>query len=163
MCSLYVWRPGQLHQFCGSIFGLETQKPRTLSRQELSSSTQLASSCLHSSTALACLIQCCPPSQMGRIFEVGAVGPLSALENFAHELDHCLWIHSVGDAAALSGLVRGGSSVNFCDYIIGQTWNLVVKDGCFPWFDRVDSAVPPTALSRTNLFAKMAGHQRLGV
>ena len=83
------------------------------------------------------------------IYEVEAVGPLLVLHNFGRELAGCLWLHFVDNDAALSTLVRGSSSVESGEHITGQTWSHIVGLGCFPWFDRVESASNPTdGLSR---------------
>ena len=86
------------------------------------------------------------------IFEVEAVGPLLVLHNFREELVDCLWLHFIDNAAALSSLVRGSSSVESGERITGLTWSRVVEVGCLPWFDRVESAANPTdGLSRGRL------------
>ena len=86
------------------------------------------------------------------IFEVEAVGPLLVLYNFGDELVGCLWLHFVDNAAALSALVRGSSSVESGECITGLTWSHIVGCGCLPWFDRVESASNPTdGLSRGKL------------
>ena len=86
------------------------------------------------------------------IFEVEAVGPLLVLHNFSEVLADSLWLHFVDNAAALSALVRGGSSVDSGDLITGLTWSYIVGVGCYAWFDRVDSASNPTdGLSRAGL------------
>ena len=86
------------------------------------------------------------------IFEVEAVGPLLVLHNFGAELVGCLWLHFIDNAAALSALVRGSSSVNSGERITGLTWSHIVGCGCLPWFDRVESASNPTdGLSRGRL------------
>ena len=49
-------------------------------------------------------------------------------------------------------LIRGGSSVDSGDLITGMAWSLAVKVGCYPWFDRVESAANPTdGMSRGRL------------
>ena len=86
------------------------------------------------------------------IYEVEAVGPLLVLHNFGRELAGCLWLHFVDNAAALSTLVRGSSSVESGEHITGLTWSHIVGCGCFPWFDRVESDSNPTdGLSRGRL------------
>ena len=83
------------------------------------------------------------------ICEVEAVGHLLVLHNFEDELAGCLWLHFVDNAAALSALVRGASSVSSGERTTGLTWSYVVGCGCFPWFDRVESAsTPADGLSR---------------
>ena len=96
-----------------------------------------------------------PNQKEGRfndIYHVEAIGPLLVLMNFANELADALWLHFVDNDAALSSLVRGGSSVASGDRLTGKTWSQVVEVGCLPWFDRVDSAANPTdGLSRGRL------------
>ena len=91
-------------------------------------------------------------SRYNDIFQVEAIGPLLILLNFPDVLVDCLWLHFVDNDAALSCLVRGGSSVASGDRLTGQTWSKVVEVNCMPWFDRVDSAANPTdGLSRGRL------------
>ena len=78
------------------------------------------------------------------IFEVEAIGPLLVAINFPDMLADALWLHFVDNEAALSSLVRGGSSVVSGDHLAGLTWSQIVRIGCLPWFDRVDSAANPT-------------------
>ena len=87
--------------------------------------------------------------RLSDIFEVEAVGPLLVLHNFHEELVDCLWLHFIDNAAALSSVVRGSSSVESGEHITGLTWSRIVGVGCLPWFDRVESAASPTdGLSR---------------
>ena len=65
------------------------------------------------------------------IFEVEAVGPLLVLHNFSDVLANSLWLHFVDNAAALSALVRGGSSVDSGDLITGLSWSYIVGVGCY--------------------------------
>ena len=63
-----------------------------------------------------------------------------------------LWLHFIDNAAALSTLVRGASSVDSGERIAGLTWSRIVGFHCFPWFDRVESSANPTdGLSRGRL------------
>ena len=88
-------------------------------------------------------------SRFNDIYEVEAIGPLLVLHNFSDELYGSLWLHFVDNAAALASLVRGSSSVNSGERSTGLTWSYIVGCGCFPWFDRVESAANPTdGLSR---------------
>ena len=62
------------------------------------------------------------------------------------------WLHFVDNAAALSTLVSGSSSVESGDLISGLTWSLVAGLRCLPWFDRVDThSNPVDGLSRGKL------------
>ena len=83
------------------------------------------------------------------IFEVEAIGPLLILENFGNELKGRVWLHVIDNAASLSALVRGSSSVLSGERITGLTWGRIAGLGCYPWFDRVESASNPVdGLSR---------------
>ena len=74
------------------------------------------------------------------IFEVEAIGPLVILENYPVLLRGCLWLHFVDNAAALSCLVNGSSSVWEGDVIIGETWRRIQALVVYPWLDRVDTS-----------------------
>ena len=78
------------------------------------------------------------------------------LHNVGEDLKDALWLHFIDNSGALSSLVRGGSSVESGDRITGLTWSHIVRVGCMPWFDRVDSASNPTdGLSRERLLGPM--------
>ena len=66
------------------------------------------------------------------IFEVEVVGPLLVLYNFGGVLVGCLWLHVADNAAALSAVVRGSSSVESGECITGLTWSHIVGYGCLP-------------------------------
>ena len=81
-----------------------------------------------------------------------AVGPLVLLENFPDMFRGSLWLHFLDNAAALSNLVNGSSSVIQGDILIGATWSQIQRLQVFPWFDRVDSKSNPVdGLSRGRL------------
>ena len=83
------------------------------------------------------------------IFEIEAVGPLVLLENFPDMFRGSLWLHFLDNAAALSNLVNGSSSVIQGDILIGATWSQIQRLQVFPWFDCVDSKSNPVdGLSR---------------
>ena len=86
------------------------------------------------------------------IFEIEAVGPLVLLENFPDRFRGSLWLHFLDNAAALSNLVNGSSSVIQGDILIGATLSQLQRLQVFPWFDCVDSKSTPVAgLSRGRL------------
>ena len=86
------------------------------------------------------------------IFEIEAVGPLVLLENFPDQFRGSLWLHFLDNAAALSNLVNGSSSVIQGDILIGATWSQIQRLQVFPWFDSVDSKSNPVdGLSRGRL------------
>ena len=86
------------------------------------------------------------------IFEIEAVGPLVLLENFPDLFRGSLWLHFLDNAAALSNLVNGSSSVIQGDILIGATWSQDHRLQVFPWFDRVDTKSNPVdGLSRGRL------------
>ena len=77
---------------------------------------------------------------------------LFLLENFPDVSRYSLWLHILDNAAALSNLVNGSSSVIQGDILIGATWSQVQRLQVFPWFDRVDSKSNPVdGLSRGRL------------
>ena len=86
------------------------------------------------------------------IFEIEAVGLLVLLENFPDQFRGSLWLHFLDNAAALSNLVNGSSSVIQGDILIGATWSQIQHLQVLPWFDRVDSKSNPVdGLSRRRL------------
>ena len=83
------------------------------------------------------------------IFEIEAVGPLVLLENYPEALEGSLWLHFVDNAAALSSLINGSSSVCEGDAIIGETWSRIQGLKVYPWWDQVDTSSNPVGnLSR---------------
>ena len=83
------------------------------------------------------------------IFEVEAVGPLMVLATWPRLMQGRLWMHYIDNAAAQAAFVRGSSSVQSGDLIIGTAWQLVARHRLLPWFDRVDTASNPVdGLSR---------------
>ena len=77
-------------------------------------------------------------SRFSDILKIEAIGPLILLENFPDLFRGSLWLHFLDNAAALSNLVNGSSSVIQGDILIGATWSQVQRLQVFPWFDRVD-------------------------
>ena len=71
------------------------------------------------------------------------------LENYPEVLEGSLWLHFIDNAAALSSLVNGSSSVREGDVIVGETWSRIQGLKVFTWLDRVDtSSNPVDGLSR---------------
>ena len=77
--------------------------------------------------------------RFNEIFEIEAVGPLVLLENFPDMFRGSLWLHFLDNAAALSNLVNGSSSVIQGDILIGATWSQIQHLQVFPWFDCVET------------------------
>jgi len=83
------------------------------------------------------------------IFFVEALGPLLLLIAFPNVLKDCLWIHFIDNTAAEASLIRGSSSVEGGDHIVGLTWTMIQKQRLWAYFDRVESkANPVDGLSR---------------
>ena len=86
------------------------------------------------------------------MIEIEAVGTLVLLENFPELFRGSLWLHFIDNAAALSSLVNGSSSVRQGDILIGVTWSQVQRLQVIPWFHRVDTKSNPVGgLSRGRL------------
>jgi len=80
---------------------------------------------------------------------VEALGPLLLLIAFPNVLKDCLWIHFIDNTAAEASLIRGSSSVEVGDHIVGLTWTMIQKQRLWAYFDRVESkANPVDGLSR---------------
>ena len=83
------------------------------------------------------------------IFLVEALGPLVLLLSFPKALRDCLWTHYIDNSAAEASLVRGASSSDLGNHIVGLTWSLIHKRRIWPYFCRVQSkANPVDGLSR---------------
>ena len=84
------------------------------------------------------------------IFEIVGVGPLGPTGKLSRGTGgFFLWLHFIDNAAALSSLINGSSSVREGDVIVGETWSRIQGLGVFPWWDRVDtSSNPVDGLSR---------------
>ena len=65
-------------------------------------------------------------------FEIEAMGPLVLLENFWDLFRGSLWLLFLDNAAALSNLVNGSSSVIQGDILIGATWSQIQRLQVFP-------------------------------
>ena len=61
------------------------------------------------------------------IFQVEALGPLMRLVAYPKAFINCLWIHFIDNSAAEASLVRGASSSDLGDHVIGLTWSLIQK------------------------------------
>ena len=85
------------------------------------------------------------------IFLVEALGPLLLLLAFPKTFRNCMWLHFIDNKAAEASLIRGTSSKNHGDHVVGLTWALIQKLGIFAYFDRVSSKSNPVdGLSRRN-------------
>ena len=83
------------------------------------------------------------------IFLVEALGPLLLLTAFPKILSQCLWIHFIDNSAAEASLIRGASSSDLGDHVVGLTWSLIQKRLLWTYFDRVGTkANPVDGLSR---------------
>ncbi len=85
------------------------------------------------------------------IFELESIGPLLVIMAWGHRMRSCLWTHYIDNEAALASMVRGSSSVDSGDIIVGATWQRCIELNVMPWFDRVQSSANPVdGLSRGN-------------
>ena len=83
------------------------------------------------------------------IYLIEAVGPLLLLVAFPRLMRNALWLHFVDNTSAEAALVKGSSSLEAADHIVGLTWELCALRSLVPYFDRVESkANPVDALSR---------------
>ena len=83
------------------------------------------------------------------IFLVETIGPLLLLETFPKVMKNSLWIHFIDNEGGQHALVKGSSSIEAGDEIIGMTWSRIQKLGLWLYADRVDSGANPTdGLSR---------------
>ena len=86
---------------------------------------------------------------MNDIYLIEAIGPLSILLTFPNLVQNSLWIHFIDNEAAQYALVRGSSSINAGDVVVGETWRKIQALRTFAYFDRVESkANPVDGLSR---------------
>jgi hypothetical protein len=83
------------------------------------------------------------------IFLVEAIGPLLLLETFPKIMKNSLWIHYIDNVGSQHALIKGSSSIDSGDEIIGLTWARIERLGLWLYADRVDSAGNPVdGLSR---------------
>jgi len=83
------------------------------------------------------------------IIEIEGIGPLLILHNWGSVMKNSLWIHFIDNSSALGSLVKGSSTVNQQDIIVGKTWEYITTLNVLAWFDRVDSKSNPVdGLSR---------------
>ena len=88
-------------------------------------------------------------NEMNDIYLIEAIGPLSILLTFPNLVRNSLWIHFIDNEAAQYALVRGSSSINAGDVVVGETWRKIQALRTFAYFDRVESkANPVDGLSR---------------
>jgi len=83
------------------------------------------------------------------IFLIEAIGPLVILCTFPKILKNCTWLHFIDNTAAQHSLVKGASSIESGDVIVGETWRKIQDLHIWAYFDRVESeANPVDGLSR---------------
>ena len=59
------------------------------------------------------------------IYEIEAIGPLVVLCTFPRLVQGCVWPHFIDNSAAQYSLIRGSSSVDSGDVILGETWQQI--------------------------------------
>ena len=83
------------------------------------------------------------------IYEIEAIGPVMVLHLWPQLLKRALWIHFIDNSAAQASLVKGSSSVQSGDVIVGHTWQLVADLQANLWVERVHTKSNPVdGLSR---------------
>ena len=83
------------------------------------------------------------------IFLIEAIGPLAILTTFPKILKGTVWTHYIDNVGAEYSLVKGSSSTNAGDIVVGETWRRIAELDVYPYFDRVASASNPVdGLSR---------------
>jgi hypothetical protein len=83
------------------------------------------------------------------IFLIEAIGPLSILRTFPNIMRNSIWLHFIDNEGAQHSLVKGSSSIEAGDVVVGETWEWIQRLNVIPYFDRVESeANPVDGLSR---------------
>ena len=83
------------------------------------------------------------------IFLIETIGPLLLLYTFPNALKNALWIHFIDNEAGQHALIKGSSSIESGDEVIGMTWSRIQRLRLLFYGDRVDSGGNPTdGLSR---------------
>ena len=83
------------------------------------------------------------------IFLIEAIGPVSVLRTFPNIMRNSIWLHFIDNEAAQHSLVKGASSIEAGDIVVGKTWEWIRRLNVLPYFDRVESeANPVDGLSR---------------
>ena len=58
-------------------------------------------------------------------------------------MKNALWLHFIDNTSAQYSLVRGSSSVQSGDHVIGLTWQMSAQLGTYPYYDRVHTKSNP--------------------
>ena len=83
------------------------------------------------------------------IYHIEAVGPLAILTTFPKVITGSFWLHFIDNVAAEYSIIRGSSSVEAGDIVIGLTWKKIRGLNTFMYVDRVASESNPVdGLSR---------------
>ena len=83
------------------------------------------------------------------IFLVEALGALVLLVTFPKVIKDALWLHYSDNSAAEASLIRGSSSLEHGDVVVGLTWSMIQSSRLWAYFDRVESKSNPVdGLSR---------------
>ena len=93
--------------------------------------------------------KCAKREQYRDIFLVEGVGPLLLLIAFPRRMRNALWIHFIDNEGSEASLVKGSSSMEAADHVVGLTWEKIAQRCLTPYFGRVESeANPVDKLSR---------------
>ena len=83
------------------------------------------------------------PPPVSHINAIEALGPLLILSTFPDILHHCLWVHFIDNATALSCIVNGSGSGEHIGHtmssICAHFWRLAASAHVFPWLEFVPS------------------------
>ena len=92
------------------------------------------------------------------IFQVEAVGPLLLAHNYGERLRGRYWLHFIDNSSAQYSIIKGSSSVDSGDIIVGATWSLIAELQSWLWIDRVASKSNPIdGVSRLDFTGPWAG------
>ena len=83
------------------------------------------------------------------IYLIEVIAPLMILCTFPKVMRNAMWLHFIDNVGGERALVRGASTQQSADHIVGLTWQRIQSLAIVPYFDRVDSkANPVDGLSR---------------
>ena len=77
------------------------------------------------------------------IFELEAIAPFLILHHWHKLMKDAVWTHYIDNDGALAALIRGSSSIEAGDIVVGETWSLCARHRIAPWYERVASSSNP--------------------
>ena len=87
--------------------------------------------------------RCAGKEQYNDMFLVEPVGPLLLLYAFPKLIRNALWLHFIDNEGSEASIIKGSSSLESADHVVGLTWEMCSRRSLSPYFDRVESEGNP--------------------